>query len=164
MVTLTTLVNDTAQVGSYRSGISVAPTTVQIVDHTTSSVVVTATKVDQTQGAQVALRAVDTAGNVANCDPVFDVVSRDPGKPAVATYTGLAQTESHVHIYNQIPGVTHLTILVNDRRFELTDSLKDGETIAVDTSSAMIVGAANTISIETTGKPGGSAIVVIGDS
>ena len=42
----------------------------------TAALVVTATKVDESQGAQVALRVTDVCGNVTDCDPII------PGKVA----------------------------------------------------------------------------------
>ena len=52
-ITLTTLVNSSAQVGGYQSGITLVPTTVQIADHTTNPVIITATRLDSTKASQV---------------------------------------------------------------------------------------------------------------
>jgi sugar lactone lactonase YvrE len=51
-----------------------------------TALVVTATKIDQTQGAQVALSITDMSGQVTNCDPVV------PGEPPVTKSASSALT------------------------------------------------------------------------
>jgi len=46
----------------------------------TGSLIVTATKIDQSQRSQVELTVTDVAGNVTVCDPILALLVRDPGK------------------------------------------------------------------------------------
>ena len=160
-VTVTTLTNATAGVGTYRTGITTAPTAVLTGDHPTAPVLVTATKLDQTQGSQLALDVGDQAGNVTTCDPILATVGREPGVPHRQTFHHVARRESRISVHNGRPGLTHLLLLVNGKRFELED-LKDGESRAVDVAGAMRRGN-NTITLEAVGKTKGSATVLIAD-
>ncbi len=67
-----------------------------------------------------------------------------------------------VDILNGKPGLTKLTVTVNGKVFKVKD-LEDGEKWSLDVSSAMKSGNSNTISLEASGKPGGSADVVVHD-
>jgi len=160
-VTVTTLVNAIAQVGPYQSGITQAPTVVQIADQTTNPVVVTAIKINQTQSAQVALRISDLAGRVTSCDPILTTVGLEPGVPRRETFRHVARSESEIQIYNDTPGLHNLRLIVNGRSFEIND-LRDGEIRLVDVSGAMRRGY-NTITLEARGQPGGSATILIAD-
>ena len=61
---------------------------------TTSPVVVTATKIDQTVGASMTVRATDVAGNVTMCDPAMVTVN---GRLAgVVKLFGLAERRCRV--------------------------------------------------------------------
>jgi len=130
---------------------------------TTSPVLVTATKIDQSQGAQVALQVTDMAGNVTNCDPVFTDIIRDAGHPTITAASGIAQSEHLVHIYNGDPGLTHLTILVNGIRMVERD-LVPNEQRTVDIGAALQPGSNNTVTIIARGKQRGEATIVIADS
>jgi hypothetical protein len=129
---------------------------------TTSSVVVTSTKINQSLSSSVQLRVTDVAGNVTICDPVLAVSIREEGKPESQTYGGLPQAESKVTIANGNPGVRNLELNVNGTVFKV-NGLKDGATTNVDVSSAMHAGNDNTITVTARGKPGASAFVVISD-
>ena len=102
---------------------------------TTSPVVVTATKINQSQAAQMALQVTDMAGNVTNCDPVL---TADPGqrKPPTITATGIAQGEHLLHIYNGDPGLSHLIVRVNGVKVQERD-LEPNEQRIVDIASAL---------------------------
>ena len=64
--------------------------------------------------------------------------------------------------HNETPGLTDLLIVVNGRRFMLSN-LDDGEVRYLDVTRAMLPGDRNTISLEARGKPDGSALVIISD-
>ena len=161
-VTVTTLQNSIAQVGHYQSGIVAVPWTVQIPDHTTGPVIITATKIDQTKAGQLALRVTDLAGNVTSCDPILATVGRESGVPRRETFHHVGRAESLVLIHNDTPGLTRLLVIVNGRQFEVTD-LHDGEERAVDVARAMRRGD-NTITLVAQGKANGSATVLIADA
>ncbi|HVA92868.1 MAG TPA: Ig-like domain-containing protein [Chloroflexota bacterium] len=129
----------------------------------TVPVIVTATKIDQTLGAQVALQVTDMAGNVTNCDPVLSDIIRDEHQPSTVTAYNIAQSEHLVHIYNDVPGLTHLTIRVNGVRM-LERDLEPGEVRVVDISAALQPGTNNRVTLVARGKQRGDATFVIADS
>jgi hypothetical protein len=126
---------------------------------TTAPVVVTATKVDQSAGAEVALKVTDVAGNVTNCDPLLTTVAR--GDASVQTYTGIPRAESRVLITNGNPGLRTLTVTVNGTAFKV--SLASGATRKLNVSSAMHAGKTNVIRFQGRGPKGSSADVVLHD-
>jgi hypothetical protein len=130
---------------------------------TTSPVVVTATKVDQTTGASVALRVTNQAGVFTDCDPALVSVGREPGESPVQVVHHVARTESHVTIVNGTPGVGRVRLVVNGHTFEVRD-LHDGQTRKIDVSSAMRKGSNNTILVMADGPRNSSAVVVVSDS
>ncbi len=131
---------------------------------TTSPVVVTATKVDQTQSASISLFVTDAAGNTSpNCDPVLMPVVRDAGQPTIVTATQITQSESKVHILNGNPGLSHLTALVNGRQFQELE-LVANQQVTLDISSALTAGNKNTVAFIASGKPGGDATIEVADS
>jgi hypothetical protein len=121
--------------------------------------VVTATKVDQTQSAQVGLNVTDVAGNTTSCDPVMVTVTRSTGAPSF-TYANVPQAEGTLTIYNGSPGLSGLAISVNGTVFGV-NNLKDGEVRTVDISSAMVAGDNNKIVMATAGRPGAAAYILI---
>ena len=128
----------------------------------TFPVIYTATKINQSLGAQFGLKVTDVAGNVTVCDPVDLTVGRDPGKPATATFTGIPQAESKIMITNGTPGLTNLMITVNGWQFQVA-GLKAGEVRELDVAWAMMAGDDNTITFTGLGKPGDSAWVLVHD-
>jgi hypothetical protein len=128
---------------------------------TTSPVVVTATKMDQTMGASVTLQATDVAGNVTTCDPAMVTVNGSAGKPVSKVVTGLAQAESTVSIYNNTPGVKQIDVKVNGKLFKVT-RLHDGEVRTIDVAAGLKAGNHNTIVLTPRGSSG-SAEVLISD-
>jgi hypothetical protein len=128
---------------------------------TTAPVIVTATKIDQSAGASVALRVIDLAGNVTNCDPTMLDVGSERGLHRVQTAHHVSRGESQVTIYNQTPGLTQLALVVDGRRLEI-NNLQDGETRTVDASNLMRRGS-NTVTIIAQGESHGSAIVLLSD-
>jgi uncharacterized repeat protein (TIGR01451 family) len=129
---------------------------------TTTQVVVTSTKINQSLSSTVQLRVTDVAGNVTVCDPVADLVVRDSGSSAASTYNGLAAAEHYVSITNGSPGVQRLDVTVNGHTWKLT-GLKANEERTLNVASAMRAGSNNTVSVKAYGRPGGSALVVISD-
>lgn len=129
---------------------------------TTDPVVLTATKIDQTKRARVEARVTDLAGNVALCDPILLMVVRENGQSLTDSMTDVPRVEDKVTITNGTPGVATLEIQVNGKKFKAS-GLKDGEEVTIDISSAMVPGDNNTVSFKATGKPGGTANVMIWD-
>lgn len=129
---------------------------------TTAAVVVTATKIDQTLGAQVELTVTDRAGNVTICDPVLTTLVKDEGKPEIDRIRGVDASEHVVRVINGDPGLRRLVIEVNGVEFEL-DHLRAGETRTVDVAKAMQPGTRNTFVLRGHGKKGASADILIWD-
>lgn len=148
-ITPTTVVNATLSIPSFTAG-------------TTSPIVFTATKIDQTRGAQIAVDVTDAAGNATSCDPVLAEVISQKGKAGWQVYTGLSSSEHLIRIENGDPGLTRLLVVVNRRVFDVT-RLTNGEVRTIDVASAMQSGDANTIVLRGYGKKAASASVVIWD-
>jgi hypothetical protein len=127
---------------------------------TIDPVIVTATKIDQTQGSRIEIRATDVKGNPTVCDPVLVDVPRDTGRPVSETYSGLKAEESAVTVDNGSPGLRKLEVEVNGETFRVT-GLGDGERKLLDVSSAMVPGSSNVITLRGYGKPGSRAAVMI---
>ncbi|MEA2603274.1 MAG: hypothetical protein QOF89_4266 [Acidobacteriota bacterium] len=127
-----------------------------------SPVTVTALKNDINTWSRLALKIIDTCGNVTLCDPVVTLGVRDTGKPESQTAGDLPQAESKITVFNGSPGVKTLRIEVNGTKFMLM-ALRDGEQRTLDVSSAMRPGSGNAITLTTLGKPGGSAEIMIHD-
>jgi hypothetical protein len=123
---------------------------------------VVATKIDQSQGASVALLVYDVAGNSTTCDPVVAEEHLPPSGFVSDTFVSLPGRESLVTVMNQRPGISDLSLLVNDTSFDIT-GLADGEQRTTDVSSAMRNSSANTIVVTARGQPGGRALLLIGD-
>ena len=129
---------------------------------TTDPVTVTATKINQSQSAHVAIQATDTAGNVANCDPIVSLIQRDPKTDPASTLSDVPQAENQLLVMNGKPGLKNFEATVNGYRFKVT-GLKDGEQRAIDVSSAMLPGASNVITVKGHGPKDSWATVVVSD-
>lgn len=129
---------------------------------TTDPVVVTATKIDQSKSAHVAITATDQAGNVANCDPIITLYQRDPQVDPTKTYGDVPQAEGKILIMNGAPGLKNFEATVNGQRFKVT-GLKDGEQRTLDISSAMLPGSNNVVVVKGHGPKDSTAGVVIWD-
>ena len=125
---------------------------------TKNAVVVTSTKINQSQGSSLALRAQDVVGNVVNCDPVMVTVSRRHGR----TVRGLARSEHFIRIQNGRPGIRGLVAKVNGRTFKVK-GLSRRRNRTLNVASAMRRGRHNTIALTARGRARGSALVVISD-
>ncbi len=148
-VVASTLVNATASIPAFSTG-------------TTSALVVTATKIDQSIGAQVGLTVTDVAGNQTVCDPVLTTLVRGNGQSSSETFKQLAAAESKITLLNGTPGMDKVTIVVNGKRFRV-DDLNDGTTKTIDVASAMHAGNTNTIVVTAHGDRGTSLTIVIHD-
>jgi hypothetical protein len=122
---------------------------------TTAPVVVTATKINQSQGARLGLQVTDMAGNVTNCDP--SLLTVEAGKSV--TIRRVPSSESTLTIRNGSSGLQKLRITVNGKVFVL--HLRSNEVRLLDISSAMKDGSRNTISLFGYGRRGSSAFVVL---
>jgi hypothetical protein len=123
---------------------------------------VVATKLDASQGSRVELLVADTAGNQRRCDPILTDELRAPGTPVRHTWTGVPAAEQTVTVTNGDPGLNHLEIEVNGRKFQLT-GLAAGEERTLDVSSAVDPRRTSTFTLTARGRPGGRAAVLIWD-
>ncbi|MFL6260727.1 MAG: hypothetical protein ACJ76Y_13525 [Thermoanaerobaculia bacterium] len=129
---------------------------------TTSPVVITGTKIDQSQKASVQLTVVDACGNTIICDPVLTDVLRGTGQPVEQTNPGLPPSERYVAITNGAPGLRSLEVIVNGEVYHV-NGMRDGEERTLDVGPSMFPGNANAITLRATGKPGSTATVIIRD-
>lgn len=127
-----------------------------------SPIVITSTKIDQTQRSQVELQVSDLAGNTTTCDPILGLITRTEGKEEAQTIDGVDAAEHVVTVFNGKPGLRSLEIHVNGKKFKMGD-LSDGAKHSVDVGSAMRSGANNTIVLKGKGHPGGAANFMIWD-
>jgi hypothetical protein len=128
----------------------------------TDTLQVTATKLNQSAKAVVALQATDQAGSSITCDPAMVTIGHGPNLTPVQLLTAVPANESQVTISNGAPGVDRMQLLVNGRRFQLRD-LHDDETRRVDVSSAMRRGSGNTILVAGHGSRSSTAVVMVSD-
>jgi hypothetical protein len=129
---------------------------------TLDPVAVTATKLDQTAGASVALRVTNQAGQFTDCDPGVVTVGRQPGESPVQVLHHLAHGESQVTIINGAPGVHTIRLVVNGRHFEVSN-LQPDQTVNLDVSEAMRKRDTNTLRVVAVGPAGSSAVVIVSD-
>ncbi len=129
---------------------------------TTGSLAITGTKIDQSKGSRIRLRITDQAGNATECDPVLAEVGRETGKPESQTFEGVPPEERAVTVYNGSPGLRHLHVEVNGRRYQM-NNLAPGEERTLDVGAAVQEGQTSTFTLTPHGKPGGSAVVMIWD-
>jgi hypothetical protein len=117
---------------------------------TTFPIVVTATKLNQSQSSVVDLRVTDVGGNTIDCDAVYHTVIRDVGKPNPVSF--LVPFEQHfVQITNGSPGIRSITVWINDLRLGNLSGLKDVEVQSLDLGSAFRPG----LNVITFGEHGG---------
>jgi YbbR domain-containing protein len=125
---------------------------------TTSAIVVTGTKINQSLNSEMALQVTDVAGNVTNCDPVLINALGTTKSVSVNVPTA----EHFVTVYNGNPGISSVTMKVNGKQFVMTN-LKASETRNLDISAALLAGDQNTITLTAAGSATGTAIVQIWD-
>jgi hypothetical protein len=131
-------------------------------DGTTGAVVIRATKLDQSKGALIALRVTDVDGNLTDCDPIMQTIVRENGRPTPTTISDIPQAEGFVMLTNGVPGVQHIDLSVNGRRFAV-NRLNAGETRIIDVSSAMRRGNGNVVTLNVRGMRNASVDVLIWD-
>jgi 6-phosphogluconolactonase (cycloisomerase 2 family) len=150
---------------------------------TTSQVLVTATKVDQTQSSDVAFQVTNMAGLTISCDPV-DFTLRLDGSTERHVFRSVSPAEHYIRITNGTPGVRQMTFFVNGHSFPVP-ALQNGETYSLDIGSAMLAtlpdsttapgigqrpiprrnpGQANSVVMYASGQRGSSAYILIGDA
>jgi len=134
---------------------------------TTSGIVVTSTKLNQSASAVIGLTATDVCGNSTIFDPLDVSLGEARGIQSLTetsrsvTASGISDVEHYVMIQNGNPGVKSVTVTVNGKRFEIAN-LKNGETRrGIDIGSAMTKGEPNTVQFRSKGKLGAGAIAVI---
>jgi hypothetical protein len=125
-------------------------------------VVVTARKDDPIPRSVLELKITDLSGNMIVCDPILTLQIREHGKPESEKVSGLPQAEGKVTVLNGSPGLSTLRIEVNGRPFVLT-GMGEGEPRTLDISSALRPGNDNVVTLTASGRPGGSAEVIIHD-
>lgn len=127
-----TSVNATTAVPAFTSG-------------TTSAVLVTSTKVDQTKSSSLALTVTDVAGNVTRCDPMVPGIG-GTGTAAIGTartFGNLHATQSRVTITNASTSAGTFSVLVNHKVFVV--NVAAGLSRMIDVASAMRSGHDNRI-------------------
>lgn len=129
---------------------------------TNDPVVVTSTKIDQSQRARIEIIATDVAGNSAICDPIHLLLSRDSKKPTWEVNTDVPRAEDKVTVRNGKPGVSRVDIIVNGVKFQVK-GLKNGAETTIDISSAMHDGDNNRVKLVARGNKGTWAEVIIWD-
>lgn len=129
---------------------------------TNDPIVLTATKIDQTQRARVEARVTDLAGNVALCDPILTLLVKDSKGAVTETHSDVPLAEDTITISNGTPGLKKLTVFVNGVKFKAKD-LRDGEETVIDISSALIDSENNVVTLKGNGPKGSSASVMIWD-
>jgi hypothetical protein len=129
---------------------------------TIEPVITTATKITEGVRSVVELSMCTPEECCVICDPVLISLIRYSGQPIVETYTDVPQTENKVTIKNGAPGLKHLRIQVNGKKFEVV-GLADNEELTLDISSALVIGNKNTIVLMPLGKPGGTSTILIHD-
>jgi hypothetical protein len=137
------------------------------VQGSTTPIVITATKINQSQSAVIGLTATDACGNSTIFDPLDVSLGEARGIQSLTetsrsvTASGISDVEHFVMIQNGNPGVKSVTVTVNGKRFEIAN-LKSGETRRdIDIGSAMTKGEPNTVQFRSKGKLGAGAIAVL---
>jgi hypothetical protein len=129
---------------------------------TTDPVTITATKINQSQGAHVTIQVTDLAGNVVTCDPIITLVQRSTKDDPQTSRVKVSQAENKIQIMNGAPGFRTFTALVNGVTFKVT-GLRNDEVRTLDVSSAMRPGNKNVVFVKGHGPQNSSATVVISD-
>ncbi len=131
---------------------------------TNDELVITATKLDQSQGARVELEVFDVSGNSRTCDPIETEVVRNNGR-AWQRFTGVPDAEHKIYVRNGNPGLRAMKIRVNGRRYTINNMRSGGEYF-LDVSKPMMRRPGdrnNTIVLKGMGKRNTSANVLITD-
>jgi hypothetical protein len=128
----------------------------------TTPVVVTATKVNQSQGSEVSFILTNTAGKTTSCDPV-DFTAQIENRMETHVFRSFSNSEHYVRILNGTPGLRRIAFRVNGTLLP-ESHLADGETTVLDIGPATHEGPNNIVLMHASGKAGASAYILIGDS
>jgi hypothetical protein len=129
---------------------------------TTQPVVTTSTKINAAKSSVVELRITDLCGNFVLADPVLTLLSLDNGTRTKQTFKAIPAFEHFVTVTNSAAGIKRLDLQVNGKTFSLK-KLKNNELRLLDIGAAMTK-ESNRVVLIGTGKEGGSAFIIIGDS
>jgi hypothetical protein len=126
-----------------------------------TSVVCTATKINQTIPAQFSLESFsvqpETCGAIT--DPVFTSLGLSAGSVVKQTFGALLPAEHFIAVQNGTPGLRRLAIEINGEKFR-TLSLREGSSYNIDAGDAMTT-ADNIVTLTGYGTPGDSAEIDI---
>lgn len=149
-IVVNTSTNATVNVPAFTSG-------------TTSPVVVTATKLNQTQTSIVRLTVTDVAGRQTTCDPVLATVG-SRGATRTLRISGVSDTERFITVLNGSPGLRSLAVFVDGKRVRTLRGLRSGKHLTLNIAAALHIGTHNTVTFRGTGRRHASADVLIADS
>jgi hypothetical protein len=134
---------------------------------TTSPIVITSTKVDQSSSAVIGLTATDACGNSTIFDPLDVSLGAAKGIQSLTetsrsfTATGISDTEHFVMIQNGNPGLKSVLVTVNGKKFEINGLQNNELRKGIDIGSAMVHGQPNTVVFRSKGKLGAQGIAVL---
>jgi len=148
-IQVTSAVNATVDIPSFEAG-------------TTSPLLVTATKLNQSHSSEVAFTVTDEAGGSISCDPVDFTATIDRGVET-HTFRKLSYSEHYIRIQNGDPGLSRATFIVNGTPFRELE-LGNNTAHTLDIGSAMHKGSHNVVEMRASGHRGSSAVILIGNS
>ncbi|MGH2933620.1 MAG: hypothetical protein ACRDL2_03775 [Gaiellaceae bacterium] len=127
---------------------------------TTGAITVTATKIDQSQGATLELTVTDVAGNQTVCDPIFGAavplhaaILRAGGRVA---FPGLAARQAHLLLAAKAGAHGTATVTVDGRRYAIV-RLGKSERTKLDLGAALSAGRRHVVVVSLAG--GGRILV-----
>jgi sugar lactone lactonase YvrE len=127
----------------------------------TQQVTITATVVNQSNGAEATIRAIDVAGNIYDCDPLMaTLTSKSAGIVNYQSFSGIMQKENQISIANGTPGLTMITVLVNNVPISVLH-LKPGQSTTLDATRFMRPGKNNAVAFAFQGAANASADIMV---
>lgn len=123
---------------------------------TTTPVVFTATKINNSARSQVDITVYDLAGNSTRCDPIFDEIVAG----STEVYSGVPEYEYVVSIVNGAVGLTSVDIMINGNPVSMT-GLAPGSVSHISVQQYMVPGPNNTFVVTPNGPAGATADIVI---
>jgi hypothetical protein len=149
-IQVTSAVNVTVDVPSFATG-------------TVSPLVVTATKVDQSQSSEVGFMVTNVGGSSTSCDPV-DFTAAIAHHTEEYKLRNVSSTNNYIRIINGTPGLEKIEFRVNGGdKFDLS-GLPSGASRVLNIGSALHIGSNNEVELHASGEKGASAYILIGDS
>ena len=129
----------------------------------TVKVVAKGTVINNTLRASCNAIAYDLCNNYSGTiDPVITRLAMEGRDAVMQSFGNIPSAEHYVNIQNDWPGLTRISLLVNERLF-VVGPLSDGQSMTLDIAKAMIPGEENTVVLLGEGITGASAIITIGD-